>query len=47
MPGQYTSQVPGARHGQYVDSEVTAAEATLAVRMCGAAIVYFIDQYGN
>jgi len=43
----YASQVPGARHSQYVDSEVTAAEAALVVRMCGAAIVYFIDQHGS
>ena len=42
----YSSQVPGARHGQYIDAEVTPAEAALVVRMCGAAIVYFIDQHG-
>ncbi|MCD2443071.1 hypothetical protein LQ757_12380 [Agromyces sp. SYSU K20354] len=43
----YVSKVPGARHSQYIDAEVTTAEAALVVRICGAAIVYFIDQHGN
>lgn len=43
----YASQVPGVRHAQHIDAEVTPAEAALVVRMCGAAIVYFIDQHGN
>lgn len=43
----YASQVPGVRHAQYIDAEVTPAEAALVVRMCGAAIVYFIDQHGS
>jgi hypothetical protein len=43
----YASQVPGARHAQHIDAEVTTAEAALVVRMCGAAIVYFIDEHGS
>lgn len=43
----YSSQVPGARHAQHIDAEVSTAEAALVVRMCGAAIVYFIDTFGD
>lgn len=43
----YASQVPGARHAQHIDAEVTPAEAALVVRMCGAAIVYIIDKHGD
>lgn len=43
----YVSQVPGARHSSYIDAEVSTAEAALVVRMCGAAIVYFIDEHGD
>lgn len=41
----YVSSVPGARHSSYTDAEVSNDEAALVVRMCGAAIVYFIDEH--
>lgn len=43
----YVSSVPGARHSSYIDAEVSINEAALVVRMCGAAIVYFIDEHSD
>lgn len=43
----YVSSVPGARHSSYIDAEVSTDEAALVVRICGAAIVYFIDEYSD
>lgn len=43
----YVSSVPGARHSSYIDAEVSSDEAALVVRMCGAAIVYFIDEHSD
>lgn len=38
----YRSQVPGAGHGRYQDSDVTDAEAEFFVRAAGAAIAWII-----
>lgn len=43
----YVSSVPGARHSSYTDAEVSTDEAALVVRICGAAIVYFIDEHSD
>ena len=40
----YASQVPGVRHGQYVDSEPSYAQAALTVRLSGAVIAYLIEE---
>lgn len=41
----YRSQLPGAGHGRYAESEVTDAEARFVVRTCGAAIAYLIEDH--
>lgn len=41
----YASGLPGARHGQNVDVEVSFEEALLTVRLCGAAIAFLIAEH--
>lgn len=41
----YASSIPGARHGQHADVEVSFEEALLAVRMSGAAIAFLISEH--
>jgi len=41
----YASSIPGARHGQHADVEVSFEEALLAVRMSGAAIAFLIAEH--
>lgn len=41
----YASTIPGARHGQHADVEVSFEEALLAVRMSGAAIAFLVAEY--
>ena len=41
----YASSIPGARHGQHADVEVSLEEALLAVRMSGAAIAFLIAEH--
>lgn len=40
----YSSQVPGARHGQWKDPGVQLAEATFVVRFCGSAIAFLLTE---
>lgn len=40
----YASSIPGARHGQHADVEVSFEETLLAVRMSGAAIAFLIGE---
>lgn len=41
----YASSIPGARHGQHADVEVSFEEALLAVRLSGAAIAFLIAEH--
>lgn len=41
----YASSIPGARHGQHADVEVSFEEALLAVRMSGAAIAFLVTEH--
>lgn len=41
----YASSIPGARHGQHADVEVSFEEALLAVRMSGAAIAFLVAEH--
>lgn len=41
----YASSIPGARHGQHADVEVSFQEALLAVRMSGAAIAFLVTEH--
>lgn len=41
----YRSQVPGAGHGRYTQSDVTDAETQFFVRTCGAAIAWIIQDH--
>ncbi|WAH99736.1 AbiJ-NTD4 domain-containing protein [Arthrobacter sp. MMS18-M83] len=43
----YASSIPGARHGQHADVEVSFEEALLAVRMSGAAIAFLIAEHSS
>lgn len=43
----YSSTIPGARHGQHADVEVSFEEALLSVRMSGAAIAFLIAEHGT
>ncbi|MGP5008235.1 hypothetical protein ACTXJK_15190 [Brachybacterium tyrofermentans] len=40
----YSSQVPGARHGQWKDPGTQLAEATFVVRFCGSAIAFLLTE---
>lgn len=40
----YTSQVPGARHGQWSKPGVKLAEATFVVRFCGSTIALLLSE---
>jgi hypothetical protein len=39
----YRSQVPGAGHGRYADSDLTDAEVRFVVRACGSAIAWVLE----
>jgi hypothetical protein len=41
----YASGLPGARHGQNINVEVSFDEALLTVRLCGASIAFLIAEY--
>lgn len=41
----YRSQVPGAGHGRYAESDVTDAEVTYVVRAAGMAIAWIIEDH--
>lgn len=41
----YRSQVPGAGHGRYADSDVTDAEVRYVVRASGTAIAWVIEDH--
>lgn len=41
----YASTVPGARHAQHKDAEVSFDEALLCVRISGTAMAYLIAEY--
>lgn len=41
----YASSIPGARHGQHADVEISFEEALLAVRLSGAALSFLIAEH--
>lgn len=41
----YASTVPGARHAQHRDAEVSFEEALMCVRISGAAMVYLVAEH--
>lgn len=43
----YASQVPGARHGQHETVTLSRPEAQYAVRVCGAAMEFLIQEVGS